>query len=1587
MSLIGGIFKSNPGERVPVDPNPATQTTGVQPTQNSQSNYIDGYQMPASTRGLLESALRIFAGGAAPQAQGEPALAKELLKPAVAKGVTEDIGRVLSTLNEFAPDFNLFNGEDVLENVYTAVRYGVGIEELNRLGIGLNDVSVQIGATIEAKKGELNALKKLCDQVSMGFGYDDGNEIIAAQWWEQDAPPIKGEIGRLEALKERELAARKAIAEALVAAYRTLPAEQRFEFGGLDPAEYQGEMVSCVDLDNIGFMQSMLGLHEESSQNYQAANECWSEMGRFAEMNSSAARLLVQKSYVAVTREEILPLLDTISSFSQSLDIQLATPELKPRYLLDEGNPMSGTVFVLPNKNRDRTRLARAELFEAEARLLLQDPQSDPERMAQFEKNLEKHIRDTILRAEGKPTETAILFDTMRLVQAPYTFKAKMESVTTHDPSQVLNIGNSRLAWLHYAEDLHRIASNGEFRTPDEKNVLDAGFAAFVYANRFELFREGGLPIHAAERFYAAYRTHPENMFLAMQVEQLKQSAPNLFDPDTGELLSREMMQDSPTGEQAENNERTLHYSPGTTGEYMGFGLGLGLGGTGGGALAGGSICGPVCAVIGGGIGSIAGEVSSDAAIGARHSDDIGVFLAEARLAGAGLGRIDDAEASLNRGNYLYGKTVQYMMAGGFGMWGGNGMYTGLKNFFRNAPKLAMWFGKEVVWRELRYQVPAYGMKAWTLLRVVAGNSGSLRHGSIEAARRLSANSGGQDAVVEIFKRITGMTAEGVDDMVEALSRGMTEQGISGYKIMRFNRALRAFERYGIGVLDDAGRVIPSAVAKVEAEWTYEILKRLSGVDLTQIKQIEEILKRVTENPQMAKSAAGEIETLFSGLNATNRADLGRQLIKAAKEGTLKSDDILDKVLGVLSDTTKKNLVRSLEAARRYGLSAVDDVGNITNSYYVEIRDYFRQVFDDAIEMARPTIKDGINANLLAVKRNLFAEWFDTTVSSAYKTITKPVQGYSKKIMGIMNQPLNAAGNRVRDLTSYVTDGVGVLSNDGFSKAGIKSLLTGTELKRHLALLGDAFQARAARSMNLSKAWRHWLGGIRDETNTWFSKTILRRSVVAAAPKAESGLFTRLVDKMAKRLGNEKDLVGLHRYLLLPAGIDYFLVNDNYELAPGDLSFDHLWGFLSYTFFVNYISGSLRINDVLAGDIASMIKNGTYAYLLNMSGNDPLNIDYNTLAAIHTVDYTLLNPVKVALSSGHHFASKIPIMKIFSELPFVRRLPSMTSFSKIFLPTSKRIWEQWAKPKYFGFWGRATNLFSSAGIIGWGMGKVTSSKQVADADPNYKAHRFSKMLLWGLFGEPLQYALDYLSKQGQAKGRALGVLFDVGLAFFFPPFHNKGLGMKGVKEDLESGDTREKREVWDKWRNYNTSLDFGGLYDRVVKFGDSLWPTGFEWKDSASFRFGHTRWEARLIGQHWLSRIEGDVSVPAGTEWTTETNAAFCEMFQAQIFGEEAAWHDDAGDQDGLVSAAMIVKYYAYRFKIRGNERYRPFYDQLTISPVLGDFWNVVPLAKNKSDLLSKITQVDDGMIRSDNILAVLKTVLIKGGFIVIDDD
>ncbi len=454
----------------------------------------------------------------------------------------------------------------------------------------------------------------------------------------------------------------------------------------------------------------------------------------------------------------------------------------------------------------------------------------------------------------------------------------------------------------------------------------------------------------------------------------------------------------------------------------------------------------------------------------------------------------------------------------------------------------------------------------------------------------------------------------------------------------------------------------------------------------------------------------------------------------------------------------------------------------------------------------------------------------------------------------------------------------------------------------------------------------------------------------------------RSINWIAANIGTD-ELARAHRFTIPPALLSLFHDGDG-DHGSGwgwDGEIDSPLEFAAAFFATNSLGYPLINNKVLGGDIAGTFSLFTMSQMMSLSDYEG-DFDVQRMWSNHLY-YHVTTFAMSWLTGGMHYLKKFPLGALAGVTPVFRRIPSMTSFVSTY-----RLNSSIDRPNFFSLPGLALTLLYQSYVGGYELAEIFGRNNLINTDPYYSVQRGTKYAVVVPPINIVQMAFGYRSPLGQTIGRTLGVPADLGLAKTVPPFLNKGLyeikENRLLQESIQ-GSSQALENAWEVFTDANTSLDMGGVLDRIVyKNG-----VGLDVHFRKRPRFFHWRWEKRGVAT-WTSpeplpALDKNLTrkgfiVELAEQGQIDKIQALVNMYAHQLLDPNAHWHDEDDDQRGIIIFAFITKYFANLAKEKSEWAYMPFYN-LTQSPHFKDFFDTITPPQSHKELLARVEEVDEG--------------------------
>jgi len=553
----------------------------------------------------------------------------------------------------------------------------------------------------------------------------------------------------------------------------------------------------------------------------------------------------------------------------------------------------------------------------------------------------------------------------------------------------------------------------------------------------------------------------------------------------------------------------------------------------------------------------------------------------------------------------------------------------------------------------------------------------------------------------------------------------------------------------------------------------------------------------------------------------------------------------------------------------------------------------------------------------------------------------------------------------------------------GFSR--LNDLWLGRVNAAHMAIRKGAPEALKDRTLLMfrkellthqSRIARGWTPGMKD--------------VQTGIAKFVGGVSDRITPYTQKLFS--QPFARMHRLGTIPATLDLFydgdgkdVVGGGWTLSDGDI--DTWWGFGGLVTSTGYYSTRLGINSIYGADIAGTAKALTFASFLGVAGQEAMDVDFNKLSWAQ-LEYLAILPTTLMLYSGVHASGSSRLMMTSTALPFLRRVPSLSSpiYRSAFKLTAPL-----SKPAMQGVWGRGLSLGYTIPYI---MGVTYLFSKKLDADPYFVGQRGFKFAAVGLILNPLMVQLGGKTAIGQGVSRMLGYGFDIIPALSMSPYYNKGVFDNSLERALgsENPDDQDlamdifmsRVPIWgsddlgESISTINRTYDVGGFMSAFNKdesfemFDSDTWlnpnshfdiadpstySTGWRWEPQALIKWLDVMDELVAKKIAWAIKVSEDdevdmekvdeetraiMELQASDAVPTRVYERFLESAQREFESTER-WMDDDHYKRGVIMLALMIKLRAVEY--RNNDLTAAVYKDFVegCDDRLGDFLSNVP--------------------------------------------
>jgi hypothetical protein len=487
----------------------------------------------------------------------------------------------------------------------------------------------------------------------------------------------------------------------------------------------------------------------------------------------------------------------------------------------------------------------------------------------------------------------------------------------------------------------------------------------------------------------------------------------------------------------------------------------------------------------------------------------------------------------------------------------------------------------------------------------------------------------------------------------------------------------------------------------------------------------------------------------------------------------------------------------------------------------------------------------------------------------------------------------------------------------------------------------------------------------------------------ALADKFAADAATKKAAALAKKgyLGKAIDIAfgpktqKLYRLGMLAAAADYAFVKDTpegYELTPWDGHIDTGWGAAGYIAGTGYYSTRLGINTYNGSINGGGMKAVTFVGFQGLAGLALFDSDIKKIAGAQD-EYLVVLPATLLLYSGMHAkGGKSTILNAVSQLPFVRRIPSLSAYTSAYGAHSTIGSPSFIRttPGFIpnNFKGMAVSLGYTIpfimGVTAYTGGTLLSS------DPYFIGQRGWKFFFVGTILNPIQIALGGDTGRAQSATRLLGLITDLLPAVSLSPYYNNSYNMRRTLLRMagEKGpdDVDEELRLFvsepDNWMSY-VGLNGMSTVNRTFDLGGFIGRDAFEIAKPNTWNFGW-RWEPDGVNA-WLNAMEGYKDKKRG--WIEGAGTTHPELYADMAFSfykgfeNPEFWMGTEHRTRGMLIYSIVAKWYAQRFK-NGEQQFAPYANLLDQAPEQWrtGFWDRVPQVGNREELLRQVAVVQE---------------------------
>lgn len=401
----------------------------------------------------------------------------------------------------------------------------------------------------------------------------------------------------------------------------------------------------------------------------------------------------------------------------------------------------------------------------------------------------------------------------------------------------------------------------------------------------------------------------------------------------------------------------------------------------------------------------------------------------------------------------------------------------------------------------------------------------------------------------------------------------------------------------------------------------------------------------------------------------------------------------------------------------------------------------------------------------------------------------------------------------------------------------------------------------------------------------------------------------------------------------------------------------------------NLLAAEMGITTQGGALISALAKTITWGMLVSMEGSDPIayfSQKPQDIVKLH-IEYFSKLLCEVAIFSGMHSRVGNPIYSLFTNLPFLREIPSLSTWGKLFTGRSTMY-----KPEFVGA-GRWLSLGYSAPFQAL-SGYILSNEKYLDANAPYTmAHRVAKTLHLGLWLKPLGAKLGQAGTLGQFVERLSGLGVDWVHGLIMPVKSGKG-GYENRLIDnltswsrLENSTTTIMRQesaglTHEIFRKATRSLDVGGW------LGNAMAKTYDLGTDSMEPRFGW-RVEIKAVNKH-VEIMENHV---AENPSIAKADARAFDYILRNYNTIDEVDRDEADHSMALVVRAMEQKMFAERGKTNGDYRaYGAVIHSSSQPKSIRKFWDSIPTPTTAADLDKYVQQINDRTLDANALIQPL---------------